>query len=110
VPTPRIMAAAVYAKGIFYRGDLVTEFVPQAVDLVEALFNARRRGAAGAGERLDALRASGALLRLMARAAWALDDAESARAAALEGLELVSHLEDSDLEQALREVLERIER
>ena len=68
VPTPRVMAAGVYSEGIFYRGDLVTEFIPNASDLVEALFDNRRKGAGGAGERLDALAASGDLVRVMARA------------------------------------------
>lgn len=68
VPTPRIMAAAVYPRGPLYRGDLVTEFVPDAADLVEALFDTRRKGAAGAAERLDALKAAGSLIRTLARA------------------------------------------
>lgn len=66
VPTPRVLAAAVYSDGIFYRGDLVTEFVPAASDLVEALFDNRRKGAGGAGERLDALFAAGSLVRALA--------------------------------------------
>jgi 3-deoxy-D-manno-octulosonic acid kinase len=68
VPTPRIMAAAVYPRGLLYRADLVTEFVPDASNLVEALFDTRRKGAGGAAERLDALRAAGSLVRAMARA------------------------------------------
>jgi len=62
------MAAAAYFNGLYYRGDLVTEYIPEATDLVEALFDTRRKGAGGAGERLDALRASGALIRIMAEA------------------------------------------
>jgi hypothetical protein len=68
VPTPEILAAAVYRRTLFYRADLVTGFVPHSSDLVEALFDPRRKGAGGAAERLDALRASGALIRSMARA------------------------------------------
>jgi hypothetical protein len=68
IPTPRIVAAAWYPKGPFYRADLVTEWVPEAQDLVETLFDTRRKGAGGAAERLDALRASGFLIRIMARA------------------------------------------
>ena len=68
IPTPRIMAAAVYPLGWFYRGDLVTEYVAEATDLVEALFDTRRKGAGGAAERLDALKAAGSLIRTMARA------------------------------------------
>jgi len=62
------MVAAAYFGGFFYRADLVTEYIPEATDLVEALFDTQRKGAGGAGERLDALRASGALLRIMAGA------------------------------------------
>lgn len=68
IPTPRIVAAAVYASGPLYRGDLITEFVPDATDLVEALFDTRRKGAAGAAERLDALKAAGSLICAMAGA------------------------------------------
>lgn len=67
VPTPKILAAAVYPRGPFYRADLVTEWVSEAADLVETLFDTRRKGAGGAAERLDALRASGILIRDMAR-------------------------------------------
>jgi tRNA A-37 threonylcarbamoyl transferase component Bud32 len=62
------MAAAMYPAGIFYRADLVTEFVADASDLVEALFDSERKGAGGAGERLDALRAAGELVGRMAAA------------------------------------------
>jgi len=37
VPTPRVMGAAVYPAGIFYRADVVTEYVPDAVDLTALL-------------------------------------------------------------------------
>ena len=67
ISTPRIMAAAVYPLGWFYRGDLVTEYVDEASDLVETLFDTRRKGAGGAAERLDALKAAGSLIRTMAR-------------------------------------------
>ena len=66
IPTPRVVAAAYYPAGIFYRGDLVTEFIGDASDLVEALFDSRRKGAGGAAERLDALQAAGELVRRMA--------------------------------------------
>ncbi len=36
--TPRVVAAAVYPHGLIYRADLVTEFVPEAQTLAEALF------------------------------------------------------------------------
>jgi 3-deoxy-D-manno-octulosonic acid kinase len=66
IPTPRVVAAAVYPSGPIYRGDLVTVFVPQATDLVATLFDSARKGVGGALERRDALHASGALIRQMA--------------------------------------------
>ena len=66
IPTPKVMAAAMYPTGPFYRGDMVTTFVPDASDLVDALFDTRRKGAGGAAERLDSLRAAGELVRRMA--------------------------------------------
>lgn len=63
VPTARVMAAALYPDRLFYRGDLVTEMVPGSSDLVEALFDPRRKGMGGAVERRDALRAAGQLIR-----------------------------------------------
>ncbi len=74
VPTPRVVAAMVYPNGPFYRADLVTEFVPEATDLVEDLFDTRRKGPGGAAERLDALRAAGALVLTMARAGLRHED------------------------------------
>jgi 3-deoxy-D-manno-octulosonic acid kinase len=68
IQTPKVMAAAMYPAGIFYRADLVTEFVADASDLVETLFESERKGAGGAGERLDALRAAGELVARMAAA------------------------------------------
>ena len=66
VPTPRVMAAAVYEAGFFYRADLVTAFIPDSENLAETLFDIRRKGAGGAAERLEALGAAGALLRAAA--------------------------------------------
>ena len=68
ISTPRIVAAATYTDGLFYRADLVTEFLPNTSDLVDALFDTRRKGAGGAAERLDALRASGTMVKRMAAA------------------------------------------
>ncbi len=68
IPTPRVVAAATYTSGPFYRADLVTSYIPNTSDLVEALFDTRRKGAGGATERLDALRTTGALLKDLARA------------------------------------------
>jgi 3-deoxy-D-manno-octulosonic acid kinase len=42
IATPRVMAAAVYRDGPFYRGDVVTELVPGARTLGDLLFGDRR--------------------------------------------------------------------
>jgi 3-deoxy-D-manno-octulosonic acid kinase len=64
IPTPRVMAGAVYPAGLFYRADLVTEFVADAVDLARLLFEEERDPA----ERTEVLRGVG---RLIARTAAA---------------------------------------
>jgi 3-deoxy-D-manno-octulosonic acid kinase len=42
IATPRVVAAAAYPAGLFYRGDVVTEFVPGARTLGDLLFGDRR--------------------------------------------------------------------
>jgi 3-deoxy-D-manno-octulosonic acid kinase len=39
VPTPEVVAGAVYPAGLFYRGDLVTAYVPDSRDLAAILFD-----------------------------------------------------------------------
>jgi hypothetical protein len=68
------MAAMMYPHGAFYRADLVTSYVPDTTDLVESIFDARRKGPGGAVERLDALKAAGFLIRTMARAGLRHED------------------------------------
>jgi len=68
IPTPRVMAAAQYPTSLFHRADLVTEFVPDSTDLVETLFDSQRRGLGQANDRLEALRAVGALIRALGKA------------------------------------------
>jgi 3-deoxy-D-manno-octulosonic acid kinase len=61
IPTPAIVAGATYPAGaLYYRADLVTEFVPSAVDLAAVLFGpvADTR----VPDPADALHAAGALL------------------------------------------------
>lgn len=69
VPTPEHVAAAVYPAGIWYRGDLVTRYVPGSRDLARVLFG---RSDFGAGDGDDpaappvaeaAMAAAGRLLR-----------------------------------------------
>ena len=62
IPTPAVVAGAVYPAGAFYRADLITEEIPGGVDLAEVLFG--ERGAPVAP--LPALGAVDALLRLLA--------------------------------------------
>lgn len=64
IPTPRVVAGAIYSAGPFYRADLVTEFVPDAVDLHRFLFEEHRDRRA----RVEAIAHVG---RLVARAAAA---------------------------------------
>jgi len=47
ISTPRVVAAATYTDGPFYRADLVTDFISNTSDLVDALFDTRRKGAGG---------------------------------------------------------------
>lgn len=51
IETPRIVAAAIYPSGLFYRADVATERVQHAVDLAQALFGkvAAVRGAQDGG-------------------------------------------------------------
>jgi 3-deoxy-D-manno-octulosonic acid kinase len=64
IPTPRVVAGAVYPDGPFYRADLMTEYVPDAVDLARLLFEEDRPPE----ERVDVLTGVG---RLIARTAAA---------------------------------------
>ena len=64
IPTPRVVAGAIYPRGPFYRADLITEYVAGAVDLARMLFDEERVGR----ERTEVLRRVGALV---ARAAAA---------------------------------------
>ena len=62
IPTPRVLAAAVYKAGPIYRGDLVTELVPDASELAEVLFDGERSGLAATSDRKEALRETGSLI------------------------------------------------
>ena len=62
IPTPAVVAGAVYPAGAFYRADLITEEIPGSVDLAEVLFGERGTPVAP----LPALAAAGALVRRLA--------------------------------------------
>ena len=44
IPTPAHLGAAVYPSGLWYRGDLVTRYVPESSDLAAVLFPGRSLG------------------------------------------------------------------
>jgi 3-deoxy-D-manno-octulosonic acid kinase len=73
IPTPRVVAAAVYPRGPFYRGDIATEFIPGGVDLGELVFGAGRSDSAGP-QRVAALREAMALIERLAEAGMAHPD------------------------------------
>lgn len=61
--TPPVVAGAIYPAGPFYRADLVTEYLPDSVDLADVLF-----GSGGPFTRGEALERTGRLLARMAAA------------------------------------------
>ena len=79
IPTPAAVGAATYPAGPFYRGDLVTEWVPGSRDLAAVLFGAAQLDGtwasggpggepvpvAGEAEGAAALEAAGALVRCL---------------------------------------------
>ncbi|GMR13597.1 MAG: hypothetical protein BMS9Abin29_1809 [Gemmatimonadota bacterium] len=69
VPTPTVVCAAVYFRGIFYRGDLITEYISDSRDLASVLFDVSPgESSEGASHRIAALSAAGGLIRRMASA------------------------------------------
>ena len=63
IPTPAIIAGAMYTAGVFYRADLVTELVPDAVSLADVLFSE-----SDGRPKADALWSAGKLLRMLENA------------------------------------------
>lgn len=61
IPTPQVTAGAVYPAGPFYRADVVTVYLPDAVELADVLF-----GEGGSMETERALERAGLLLARMA--------------------------------------------
>jgi 3-deoxy-D-manno-octulosonic acid kinase len=68
--TPRIVAAAVYPGGLLYRADLVTELVPHARTLADALVgeNGPSGARAGGNARREAIACAAELITRLARA------------------------------------------
>ncbi len=63
VDTPEVRAVAIYPSGAFYRGDVATRWIADAVDLAGALFGPE--ALTDADGRLDACAAAGRLLRIL---------------------------------------------
>jgi 3-deoxy-D-manno-octulosonic acid kinase len=61
VPTPAVVAGVVYPAGVFYRADLATEEIPDALDLAGVLFDA----SGPVQDMSGALRAATGLIRLL---------------------------------------------
>lgn len=61
VPTPAVVAGVVYPAGMFYRADLATEEIPDALDLAAILFD----GAVSMEDKSEALRTATGLIRLL---------------------------------------------
>jgi 3-deoxy-D-manno-octulosonic acid kinase len=64
IPTPAVVAGAVYRSGSFYRADVVTEHIPESSDLADVLFGQNRLAMPAE----DALTAAGRLVRILERA------------------------------------------
>lgn len=67
VATPQVQAAAVHASGLVYRGDIVTEYIPDGVELATLLFG-DREGDRNPALVESALSAAGTLVRQIAEA------------------------------------------
>jgi 3-deoxy-D-manno-octulosonic acid kinase len=69
IPAPEPVGATVHRRGPFYRGDLVTRWVPDSVDLATLLFDPETptvpAAAAEGVEGVAAMRAAGRLVRLL---------------------------------------------
>lgn len=69
VPTPSVVCAAVYSWGIFYRGDLITEYISDSRDLASVLFGVSSEATReGISHRIATVAAAGDLIRRMASA------------------------------------------
>jgi len=58
IPTPKVLAACVYPRGIFYSGDIARRWLPDTCDLSEALFGS----AADPARQLKVMTAAGDLV------------------------------------------------
>lgn len=97
IPTPPVLAGAIYPDGVFYRADLVTRYLPDSRDLATVLFD----DPDPAFPRAEALEATGSLLVWSAEAGIYHPDvnAKNVLLQKREG-ELAPHLLDLDRCQA----------
>jgi len=65
IDTPEVVAGVVYGRGLFYRADVVTRFVPDAMDLASLSLGPDRPAEA---QRVEGWRVAGQLIRVAARA------------------------------------------
>jgi 3-deoxy-D-manno-octulosonic acid kinase len=69
IPTPAVIAGAMYSAGVFYRADLITELVPNAVSLADLVFSDPGADSAPSGDDArsvhNALSATGQLVRML---------------------------------------------
>lgn len=71
ISSPRIAAAVLYARGLFFRADLATEYVPDSEDLAQLAYGESKRDRAA---KLAAFRAAGRLVRQLGEAGIAHPD------------------------------------
>ncbi len=67
IMTPRVIGGGVYDSGPFYRADLVTEYVPETVELRTLLFSPEEPWRSDVALRLGAIAKVGALVARLAR-------------------------------------------
>jgi 3-deoxy-D-manno-octulosonic acid kinase len=93
IPTPAVVAGAVYGGGLWYRADLVTEQIPDATDLAEVLWGKNVRAVPAEA----ALFTVGALVRRLERAGILHADLNAKNLlVAGTGTDLGAHLIDLD--------------
>lgn len=93
IPTPAVVAGAIYDAGIWYRADLVTEQIPDGTDLAEVLFGQNEAKIDPAA----ALSATGALVRRLERTGILHPDLNAKNVVlARDGAEVRAHLVDLD--------------
>ena len=99
IPTPAIVAGALYPHGLFYRADLITEEIPDAADLAAILFTDARNDVAPA----EALSVVSRLIRTMAEAGLRHQDLHAKNVVLTgEAGDLEAHLVDLDRCNPLR--------